>query len=120
MILQSGSKTVFFRQACVRTRGISWPRRARHQPEFHRSSRHPLHGLAGEAVDVSMQGSQIIERVDVRKLTCVDQAHEQIADTSATLGFIEETIISMQNPFFQSALDDAAVEWSAGNAQKQS
>jgi len=67
-----------------------------------------------------MQGSQIIERVDVRKLTCVDQAHEQIADTSATLGFIEETIISMQNPFFQSALDDAAVEWSAGNAQKQS
>src|SRR5438128_991317 len=61
--------------------------------------RHPLRGLAGEPIGVPMQDGQIVEWIDVRKLTRVDQTHEQIADASTTLGFIEQGISAMQNRF---------------------
>ena len=81
---------------------------------------HPLRGFAGEPIGVPMQDGEIHERIDVGKLTRVDQAHEQIADASATLGFIEQRISAMQNGFLQGALHNGAVERGAGNAQEQS
>ncbi len=65
-----------------------------------------------------MQDCQIVEGIDVRKLTGIDQAHKQIADTSTTLGFIEQRIPAMQNCFLQGTLNNAAVERGAGNAQE--
>ena len=38
---------------------------------------------------VFLQGCQVIERVDLRKVAGVDQAHEHIADEGAVLGFVE-------------------------------
>ena len=78
--------------------------------------RHPLRGLAGEPICVSMQDGQIVEWIGVRKLTRVDQTHEQIADASTTLGFIEQRIPAMQDRFFQSTLNNGAVERSAWHA----
>jgi len=53
---------------------------------------HPLCGLTGEPVGVAKQGGQIVEAIHVRQLTTIDQAHEQVANASTTLGFVEEII----------------------------
>src|SRR5712692_10414047 len=70
----------------------------------------------GEPIGVPMQDGQIVEWIGARKLTRVDQTHEQIANASTTLGFIEQRISAMQNRFFQGPLDNGAVEWGAGHA----
>ena len=49
----------------------------------------------------------------------MDQAHEQIPDLSAVLGFVEQCILAMQNDFLERPLANIIIEWSSRLAQKQ-
>jgi len=51
-----------------------------------------------------LQGRQVIEGVDLPQVAGVDQTHEHIADEGAMLGFVEQTIFSVENRLLQSPL----------------
>jgi hypothetical protein len=53
---------------------------------------------------VALKLDQVVEGVGVTELTGVDQAHEQIADMSAVLGFIKESVLAMKDGFLQGSL----------------
>src|SRR5262249_6149867 len=91
-------------------------KRTRSWPALGRSSRASTRRARGRADRCCEASGQIVERIHVRQLTWINQAHEWIADAGATLGFIEQTIASMQNRFFQGAFDDATVQRRTSNA----
>jgi hypothetical protein len=67
---------------------------------------HPLAGLAGEMICILLQDRQVLECIDIREFTGMDQAHKEIADARTTFGFEEETAFPMQNRSLQCALDN--------------
>jgi len=81
--------------------------------------RHPPHRVLGQLLWVFLQFGEVIERIGVVQFAAVDQTHEQIAHLGAVLGFIEQTILSMQNSFFQRPLDEVRVQRSAGLTEEE-
>ncbi len=57
-----------------------------------------------------LQLGQIVERVGATELVGVDQAHEQIADVSAVLGFIKESVLAMKDGFLQGSFASVIVQ----------
>ncbi len=49
----------------------------------------------------------------------MDQAHVEIPHFGAVLGLIEQTILSMQNAFLQSSLDEVRIRRRARLAEEQ-
>ena len=66
-----------------------------------------------------MQLGQIVERVGATELAGVDQAHEEIADMSAVLGFVKKGVLAMKDGFLQGYFANIVVQWCPCCTQKQ-
>ena len=64
---------------------------------------HPVRRITDQFRAVPLQLIQVIERVGPTKFAGVNQAHEQIADTSPILGLVEQRVLAMQDGFLQHA-----------------
>jgi hypothetical protein len=58
---------------------------------------------------VLQQPGQVIEGIDSGQLTGMDQAHEQVPDLSAPLGFIEQGVFAIQNSVLQDPLTEVVI-----------
>ena len=65
------------------------------------------------------QFSEVVEGIGSIQFASVDQAHVQVADLGTIHGLIKERVLPMKNRFFQRALNQVVVQWSAWLAQKQ-
>jgi hypothetical protein len=50
---------------------------------------------------VFLQRGQVVEGIGIAELARVDEAHEEVANVSPVLGFIEERIFAMQDGLLQ-------------------
>ena len=64
----------------------------------------PVPGVFEDLGRMFLQGRQVIEGVDLPQIAGMDQAHEHIADEGAMLGFVEQTIFSVENRLLQNPL----------------
>ena len=61
---------------------------------------HPVLGIFPNKTVVFLKGGEILESIDFSQAAGVDQAHEQIADESASFGLEEQRIFPMEDgPF---------------------
>ena len=61
----------------------------------------PFLGMFEQHRGVFDKCSDVVKGIDLCQVTGMDQAHKQIPDVGAVLGFIKQRIFSMQNGFFQ-------------------
>lgn len=66
-----------------------------------------------------LEGHQVIEGIDAPQVAGVDQAHEHIANERAMLGFVEQTIFSMEDSLFQGLLTEVVVQGRSRDSQEQ-
>ena len=59
--------------------------------------RQPVGGISEDLGRMLLQGGQVFKRVDCLQVAGVNQAHEQVADISSVLGFVEQRVFPMQN-----------------------
>jgi hypothetical protein len=50
---------------------------------------------------MAVESSQIIERISAAELARIDEAHEDVSNTSGIFSLIEQRVLAMENRFFQ-------------------
>ena len=80
---------------------------------------HPVLGAFSNSRAMFLKCCEVIERIDFRKTTGVDQAHEQIADVCSTFGLEEQRIFPMQDGPFEDLLAKVIIQWGVGNTKEQ-
>jgi hypothetical protein len=60
---------------------------------------HPLRGITLHLLDMLLQCRQVVERIGIRQLCGVDQAHEHVADVGPSGGLVEVTVFPAQYCF---------------------
>lgn len=61
----------------------------------------------------------VVKGIDTGKVTGMDQAHKQIADEGAMLGFIKQRIFTMKYGFFKRPFTEVVVQRRIGHAEKE-
>ena len=59
--------------------------------------RQPVGGVLEDLGRMLLQGGQVFKGVYFLQVAGVNQAHEQVADISPVLGFVEQRVFPMQN-----------------------
>jgi hypothetical protein len=68
--------------------------------------RQPSGRVFGRLGSVSLEGHQVVERIDPIQLAGVDEAHENVADVRSVERLEAQGIFPMKDGHLQSALDD--------------
>jgi hypothetical protein len=71
---------------------------------FEEVPRHPRRRIRHQLTGVPLELGEVVERIGVRQLTGVDQAHEQVAHLGAVQGAIKQRIFAMQYGALERAL----------------
>ena len=66
-----------------------------------------------------LQFGEVVEGIGLIQFASMDQAHEQVPHLGTVLRLIEQTILSMQNAFLQSPLDEVRIQRRARLAEEQ-
>src|SRR5271166_1008269 len=66
-----------------------------------------------------LQLGEVVEGVDAAQFASVNQAHEQVADTSPILGLVEQRVLAVQNRFLQGSFANVVVQRCPRLPQKQ-
>ena len=81
--------------------------------------RHPRGGSVAEFVGILSESGQIVEGIDARETTGMDQTHEQLPHVCALFGFVEEGIGAVPDRHFQRSFAQIIVEGSCGHTQEE-
>src|SRR5690606_3743281 len=111
--------------ALTRSRGSRWRRSLRGGAGAELLERrlevpwHPLARHLGHTLLVTLERDEVVERVRTAQLRGVDQAHEQVTDSSPVLGLVEHRVLAVKDRLLQRALTDVVVERRSWHAQEQ-
>ena|SRR5215469_14264814 len=81
--------------------------------------RHPPRRVLRYLLRVFLQFHEVIKRIDTVQFAGMNETHEKVAYRRPIFSLIEQTILSMQNGFLQSPLNNVVVQWSTGLAEKK-
>ncbi len=68
---------------------------------------------------VLLEGGEIVSGVGFAEAACVDEGHEEVADSCAVFCFVEQGVFAMEDGGLEGAFGDVIVQWSAGLAEEE-
>ena len=79
----------------------------------------PVFGGGADPGGVLLEGGEVVEGVGFAESASVDDGHEDVADSCAVFGFIEEGVLAVEDGHFEGSFADVVVERGAGLAQEE-